>query len=158
MVQAHDARHGPGAGSASSSTPALVDHLPSRTTGAFPVAAAFEEQAATRATSKRPGFLSSKAEALLKEAGAKNTWTNVPGLGLSGGQHQAGTCRMGNDPKISITNRYGQIHEIDNLFVADGSLHVTNGGFNPSLTIMALGFWIGGYIAREWKGTRFKSN
>ena len=102
-------------------------------------------------------FLSKKAETLLKEAGAKQTSTWVPGLGLSGGQHQAGTCRMGNDPKTSVTNRYGQIHEIDNLFVADGSLHVTNGGFNPSLTIMALGYWVGGYIAREWKGTRFRS-
>ena len=103
-------------------------------------------------------FLSKKAEILLKEAGAKQTWCNVPGMGLSGGQHQAGTCRMGNDPKTSVTNRYGQIHEIDNLFVADGSLHVTNGGFNPALTIMALGYWVGGYIAREWKGTRFRSN
>ncbi len=102
-------------------------------------------------------FLAGKAETLLKEAGATHTWTNLPGLGLSGGQHQAGTCRMGNDPKTSVTNRYGQIHQIDNLFVADGSLHVTNGGFNPALTIMALGFWVGGYIAREWKGTRFRS-
>jgi choline dehydrogenase-like flavoprotein len=102
-------------------------------------------------------FLSQKAEILLKEAGAKQTWCHVPGLGLSGGQHQAGTCRMGNDPKTSVTNRYGQIHDIDNLFVADGSLHVTNGGFNPALTIMALGYWVGGYIAREWKGTRFRS-
>jgi choline dehydrogenase-like flavoprotein len=101
-------------------------------------------------------FLAKKAETLLKEAGAKQTWVNVPGLGLSGGQHQAGTCRMGNDPKTSVTNRYGQVHHIDNLFVADGSLHVTNGGFNPSLTIMALGYWVGGYIVREWKGTRFR--
>ncbi len=103
-------------------------------------------------------FLAKKAETLLKEAGARQTWTNLPGLGLSGGQHQAGTCRMGNDPKTSVTNRYGQIHQIDNLFVADGSLHVTNGGFNPALTIMALGYWVGGYIVREWKGARFRSN
>jgi choline dehydrogenase-like flavoprotein len=81
----------------------------------------------------------------------------VPGLGLSGGQHQAGTCRMGNDPQTSVTNRYGQVHEIDNLFVADASLHVTNGGFNPALTIMALGYWVGNYIKNEWKGTRFRS-
>ena len=44
-----------------------------------------------------------------------------------------------------------------NLFVADGSLNVSNGGFNPVLTIMALGFRVGGYIAGEWlKGNRFK--
>ena len=112
----------------------------------------------TPATSKRHDFFRKKAEMLLKEMGATQTWRHVPGLGLSGGQHQAGTCRMGNDPKTSVTNRYGQIHEIDNLFVADGSLHVTNGGFNPALTIMALGYWVGEYIAREWKGTRFRSN
>jgi choline dehydrogenase-like flavoprotein len=102
--------------------------------------------------------ISAKAADLLREAGGHDLWTWVPGLGgPSGGQHQAGTCRMGNDPKTSVTNRYGQVHEIDNLFIADGSLNVTNGGFNPALTIMALGYWVGEYIAREWaKGERFR--
>ncbi len=102
-------------------------------------------------------FMASKAEMLIKETGAIQTWTSVPGTGLSGGQHQAGTCRMGNDPKSSVTNRYGQVHDIDNLFVADASLHVTNGGFNPVLTIMALGYWVSNYIKKEWKGARFRS-
>jgi choline dehydrogenase-like flavoprotein len=102
-------------------------------------------------------FLAGKAEAWLKEAGAFKTWLSVPGLGVSGGQHQAGTCRMGNDPSTSVTNRYGQVHDIDNLFVADGSLNVTNGGFNPVLTIMALGYWVSHYIKQEWKGSRFRS-
>lgn len=62
---------------------------------------------------------------------------------------------MGNDPKTSVVNRYGQVHDIHNLFLADGSLHVTNGGFNPVLTIMALGYWVSGYIKQEWKGSRF---
>jgi choline dehydrogenase-like flavoprotein len=47
---------------------------------------------------------------------------------------------MGDDPKLSVTDRWGRVHAHDNLFVADGSLHVTNGGFNPVLTIMALAF------------------
>ncbi len=102
-------------------------------------------------------FLVAQGEKWLKEAGATQTWTNVPGLGLSGGQHQAGTCRMGNDPQTSVTNRYGRVHDIDNLFVADGSLHVTNGGFNPVLTIMALGYWVSSHILQEWKGTGMKS-
>lgn len=101
-------------------------------------------------------FMSDKAEEILKEAGAYLTWQSVGGRGLSGGQHQAGTARMGNDPKTSVTNKYGQVHDIDNLFIADGSLHVTNGGFNPALTIMALGYWVGGYIAKNWNGTKFK--
>jgi choline dehydrogenase-like flavoprotein len=46
---------------------------------------------------------------------------------------------------------------VPNLFVADGSLHVTNGGFNPVLTIMALGYWVSDHIIKEWqKGNRFQ--
>lgn len=103
-------------------------------------------------------MLSAKAEEWLKEAGAHFTWQEVGGgPGLSGGQHQAGTCRMGNDKKTSVTNRFGQLHEIDNIFVADGSLVVTNGGFNPALTIMALGFYVGHHIVDMWNGTKLKS-
>jgi choline dehydrogenase-like flavoprotein len=109
--------------------------------------------------SKGTEFLSSKAENWLKVAGAHTIWKMGRGLRktASGGQHQSGTCRMGNDPKTSVVNKYGQIHEIDNLFIADGSLHVTNGGFNPALTIMALGYWVSDYIKKEWRGTKFRS-
>lgn len=98
-----------------------------------------------------------KAEAVLKEAGAVQTWFNRAGQGLSGGQHQAGTCRMGDDPKTSVVNRFCQVHEVDNVFVVDGSVHVTNGGFNPVLTIMAIAYWASAHIREEWKGTRFRS-
>ncbi len=97
-------------------------------------------------------FLASKAEAILKEAGAYRTWQHGGGgPGISGGQHQAGTCRMGNDRQTSVTNKYGQLHEIDNLFIADGSLIVSNGGFNPVLTIMALGYWVGDHIVKSFQ-------
>ncbi len=102
-------------------------------------------------------FVAARAEEILREAGAFRTWTKLPGSGLSGGQHQAGTCRMGDDPKTSVVNRYGRMHDIDNLFIADGSLHVTNGGFNPSLTIMALAYRVSHHITREWRGARFRS-
>ncbi len=101
--------------------------------------------------------MSGKAEAWLKEAGAIQTWKKLPGQGLSGGQHQAGTCRMGNDPKTSVVNRHCQVHDVDNVFVVDGSVHVNNGGFNPVLTIMALGYWSSEFIVKTWKGTRFRS-
>jgi choline dehydrogenase-like flavoprotein len=97
-------------------------------------------------------FVVAKAAELLREAGAQEVWTSVPGLsGHNGGQHQAGTCRMGNDPHTSVTNRYGQVHDIDNLFIADGSLHVTNGGFNPALTIMALGTGLASPLSGDGK-------
>ena len=98
-------------------------------------------------------FLSSKAEAWLKEAGAIRTWTFLPGTGVSGGQHQAGTCRMGNDPKTSVVDKYCRVHDVENLYVVDGSVHVTNGGFNPVLTIMALGYYASEQMVRTWKGT-----
>ena len=84
----------------------------------------------------------------LEAAGAEMIWSSPQGLGLSGGQHQAGTCRMGDNPKTSVTDKWGRIHGHDNLFVIDGSLNVTNGGFNPVLTIMALAFRSADYLAK----------
>ena len=101
-------------------------------------------------------FLSDKAEAIIKQAGAYKTWQWVGGRGLSGSHHQCGTTRMGDDPKTSVVNKYGQVHDVDNVFVADGSLFVTGGGFNPVLTIMALGYWVGDYIVRNWNGSKFR--
>ena len=88
--------------------------------------------------------------------------TAAPGAGtpvarLSAEQHQAGTCRMGTDPASSVTDMWGRVWGHDNLFVCDASLHPTNGGFNPVLTIMALGYWASAYITREWAGTKFRS-
>ena len=48
--------------------------------------------------------MAEKAEAWLKEAGAIRTWKKLPGKGMSGGQHQAGTCRMGDDPQTSVVD------------------------------------------------------
>lgn len=104
-------------------------------------------------------FMAAKAEEWLREAGAISVWSS-PGManGVGALQHQAGTCRMGNDPKTSVTDKFGRIHSVPNVFVADASLHVTNGGFNPVLTILALGYWVSKYIVNEWNhGNKFKS-
>ena len=90
-----------------------------------------------------------KAVEWLEEAGAIRTWTSVPGLDLSGGQHQAGTCRMGNDPRSSVVDRNCRIHEADNIYLADASVHVTNGGFNPALTILANAYRVAAAIVKE---------
>jgi choline dehydrogenase-like flavoprotein len=102
-------------------------------------------------------FLAGKAEAWLKEAGAVRTWQRVPGQSLSGGQHQAGTCRMGSDPKSSVVNRDCQLHDVDNVYVIDASVHVTNGGFNPALTIMANAYRASANLLRAWKGSKVLS-
>jgi choline dehydrogenase-like flavoprotein len=86
----------------------------------------------------------------LKASGAVKIWGTPPGRFLSGGQHQAGTCRMGDDPETSVTDRFCRVHGHDNLYLGDGSVHVTNGGFNPFLTIMALAYRTADHIAKEW--------
>jgi choline dehydrogenase-like flavoprotein len=99
-----------------------------------------------------------RAEAWLKESGAISTslmtWHSES---VSAGQHQAGTCRMGDDPRGSVVNRNCQIHDVDNVFVIDGSVHVNNGGFNPVLTIMAIAYYASASLVRNWKGTAFRS-
>jgi choline dehydrogenase-like flavoprotein len=101
-------------------------------------------------------YVALKAETWLKEAGAIQIWLKMPGRGLSGGQHQAGTCRMGNDPKTSVVNKYCQVHDVDNLFVVDASVHVTNGGFNPGLTVMAVAYYASDHILTTWKDRKFR--
>ena len=99
-----------------------------------------------------------RAEAWLKEAGAIQTSVGAhrPEI-VSASQHQAGTCRMGDDPKGSVVNRTCQVHDVDNVFVIDSSVHVTNGGFNPALTIMAVAYYASDALVRNWKGTKFRS-
>ncbi len=102
-------------------------------------------------------FLAGKCEEWLKAAGATETWKRAPGKSLSGGQHQAGTCRMGNDPKTSVVNRDCQIHDVDNVYVIDASVHVTNGGFNPALTILANAYRASATLLNAWKGSKARS-
>jgi choline dehydrogenase-like flavoprotein len=94
-------------------------------------------------------MLAEQAETWLWAAGARQVWRTQPGGGLSAGQHQAGTLRMGNDPATSITDPSGRVHGYDNLWVSDGSVHVTNGGVNPVLTILALAFRTSENLVKE---------
>ncbi|XEC94725.1 GMC oxidoreductase [Paenibacillus tarimensis] len=52
--------------------------------------------------------------------------------------HTSGTCRMGDDPSTSVTDRYGQVHGISGLYVADNSVLPYIGSGNPTLTTVAL--------------------
>jgi choline dehydrogenase-like flavoprotein len=99
-----------------------------------------------------------RAEAWLKEAGAIATQRTggLPEV-VSAGQHQAGTCRMGNDERSSVVDRTCRVHDVDNVFVIDSSVHVTNGGFNPALTIMAIAYYASDALVKGWKGTGYRS-
>jgi choline dehydrogenase-like flavoprotein len=74
------------------------------------------------------------------------------GYGISiGGEiiHEVGTTRMGDSPRTSVLNKYGQAHEVKNLFVADGGPFVTNADKNVTWTILALAMRTSEYAAEE---------
>jgi choline dehydrogenase-like flavoprotein len=78
---------------------------------------------------------------ILEAAGAKKTWVagsriedNLPST------HLMGTCRMGNDPKQSVVDRYNRAHDVPNLLIVDGSSFVTAARQQPTATIQALAY------------------
>ncbi len=62
--------------------------------------------------------------------------------------HLLGTCRMGNDPRTSVVDRFHRAHDVPNLFIVDGSSFVTSGRGQPTLTIQALAFRAADHIAQ----------
>jgi choline dehydrogenase-like flavoprotein len=56
---------------------------------------------------------------------------------LAGVAHQNGTIRFGRDPKTSALDANCKAHDLDNLYVVDGSFFPSSGAVNPGLTIMA---------------------
>lgn len=68
--------------------------------------------------------------------------------------HNMGTARMSEKPEDGVTNRWGQVHDIPNLFVSDGGLFSSSGAGNPTLTIVALAIRQAEHIAgRMAQGT-----
>jgi choline dehydrogenase-like flavoprotein len=59
---------------------------------------------------------------------------------------------MGADPKKSVTDKWCRVWDFPNLFLADCSVHVNNGGMNPVLTGMALAFRTAKHIVDNRKG------
>jgi choline dehydrogenase-like flavoprotein len=69
---------------------------------------------------------------------------------LAGVAHQVGTVRFGNDPKTSVLDTNCKTHEIENLYVVDGSFFPSIGAVNPSLTIMANALRVGDYLKTKF--------
>jgi choline dehydrogenase-like flavoprotein len=65
--------------------------------------------------------------------------------------HEAGTVRMGNDPKTSVLNKYCQAHEVKNLFVCDAAPMVGNPDKNVTLSIVAFSWRASEYLADEMR-------
>jgi choline dehydrogenase-like flavoprotein len=82
--------------------------------------------------------MADSAAEMLEAAGVRNVEIfhedNPPGKTI----HEMGTARMGRDPATSVLNSFNQTHDIENLFVVDGSCMPSSANQNPSLTYMAL--------------------
>ena len=65
---------------------------------------------------------------------------------LAGVAHQNGTVRFGRDPKTSALDASCRAHDVDNLYVVDGSFFPSSGAVNPALTIMANAIRVGDHI------------
>lgn len=88
---------------------------------------------------------------MLERTGFKNIqsfdYDQPPGSAI----HEMGTARMGKDPKTSVLNGFNQMHDVQNVFITDGSCMTSSGWQNPSLTYMALTARACDYAAKELK-------
>ena len=93
-------------------------------------------------------YFQERGKELLTAAGAleqhDGTIRDEPGSTV----HLLGTCRMGNDPKSSVVDKFNRAHDVPNLFVVDGSSFVTSGRGQPTLTIQALAFRAADHMAQ----------
>ena len=58
---------------------------------------------------------------------------------------------MGIDPKKSVLDRFNQVHDVKNVFVTDGAVFVTQGCYEPTLTIMAISARAADHIVEEFR-------
>jgi len=85
-----------------------------------------------------------QCQTIYESLGAKRVESR-PDVG--GGCHNMGVARMSGRPADGVTNRWGRLHDMPNLFVSDGSLFPSSAAPNPTLTIVALAIRQAGHIA-----------
>ncbi|MDH6285651.1 GMC family oxidoreductase [Rhodococcus opacus] len=84
---------------------------------------------------------------LHEAAGAKQIFTQELWVDQPG--HLLGTARMGDDPATSVVDSHGRAHDVENLYIADGSIFVTSGSANPTCTISALALRVGKKVVED---------
>ena len=88
-----------------------------------------------------------QAEEIFTAVGARDVHRAQP----ASATHNLGTCRMSASRDKGVVNQWGQTHEIDNLFISDGSQFTTSTCENPTLTIVALAIRQAEYLARQMR-------
>ena len=97
------------------------------------------------------------ARQILQAAGAEYSGhgePESPGFSL----HETGTCRMGNDPRHFVTNRFGQTHDVPNLFACDASVLLNCTDKTTTLSILAFTLRTSEYILRQFKSGAFTAS
>lgn len=91
-------------------------------------------------------------EELLHASGAEYLGAgepDVPGTSL----HETGTCRMGYDPKKFVTNRFGQTHDVPNLYIADASVFPNCTDKTTTISILAFSLRASEHLIENFKKT-----
>ncbi len=86
-----------------------------------------------------------QGKAVYEAAGANHVYPVPPYPST----HNMGTCRMSEKPRDGVCNKYGQTHDMNNLFISDGSQFTTGAAENPTLTIVSLAIRQADYIAKQ---------
>ena len=73
---------------------------------------------------------------------------SFPGYSL----HETGTCRMGNDSKRFVTNRFGQCHDVSNLYVADASVFLNCTDKTTTISILAFSLRASEHLIETLRG------
>jgi choline dehydrogenase-like flavoprotein len=90
-------------------------------------------------------FYTPKLIELVKSAGAQFGFV-APYDTPPQSSHIMGTLRMGDDPRASVCDAFGKLHDLENTYCADGAVFVSSSGFNPTLTLQALALRMAGNI------------
>jgi choline dehydrogenase-like flavoprotein len=86
-----------------------------------------------------------QGERVYQAAGATKTYRTPPYPST----HNLGSCRLSANSRDGVANKWGQTHDIANLFISDGSQFTTGGAENPTLTIVTLAIRQADYIAQQ---------
>ena len=82
--------------------------------------------------------MADSVEEMLVAAGAENIKVRREPLPPGWSIHEIGTARMGDDPKTSVTDRFGRLHDCPNVYVADAAPFVSGGTQNTTWSILAM--------------------
>jgi choline dehydrogenase-like flavoprotein len=99
------------------------------------------------ASAEAADFIVQRCAEWIREVGGDDLLEITLGGGQPATEHCAGTARIGDDPALSACDPNGRLHGTSNVYVADASLHPTNGSVNPALTAMAMSMRVSHLLA-----------